>query len=458
MSVGNSRGCATLAFTTLVFALSHSYPATAVDTWLHTDDGCKFLAPFQGEPQRISFIWTGACVDGFVSGPGELSFGDRPFRYQGDFDKGRIVSGKLTIVAEVYEGEFKDNLPNGSGVLRLPDGGVLKARFVNGMPDGADVELTWPGGMRYRGQADTVSRQMSGKGVLEVGDGSVYEGEFKENRPEGVGVFTYPNGDVYRGSFVNGKLEGKGSILFSNQTRYEGEARAGLANGQGRMEFVTGDVYEGQFVTGKYHGEGKFRYASGDHYEGEFVSGMFHGTGTFTWKDGVQYTGQFLNGTRHGQGRKSSPTGEWQEGEWKNNQLNGKCHLEYSTFVYEGDCAGDRMSGRGRLTERDGVFYEGEFLDNTRHGRGVLRINDPEGTIIVYEGTFSRDVMDGPGTMSIGKVTLSGDFRANALQRGTITAANGRKFEIDLDAGEIVEVLKDGTKQPLDALPIDFDI
>ena len=45
-----------------------------------------------------------------------------------------------------------------------------------------------------------------GKGKIVFGNGSSYEGEVKDNNPEGLGVFTNVDGKSLKGTFSKGKL------------------------------------------------------------------------------------------------------------------------------------------------------------------------------------------------------------------------------------------------------------
>ena len=47
-------------------------------------------------------------------------------------------------------------------------------------------------------------------------DGSIYEGDWKNNRKEGKGLFYYNNGDRQMGDFSNNNPIGKHVILHSN--------------------------------------------------------------------------------------------------------------------------------------------------------------------------------------------------------------------------------------------------
>jgi hypothetical protein len=51
---------------------------------------------------------------------------------------------------------------------------------------------------------------MHGKGKLELPNGCFYEGEYRDDRKEGFGVFTWPDGRRYEGDWVDGKQEGEG--------------------------------------------------------------------------------------------------------------------------------------------------------------------------------------------------------------------------------------------------------
>jgi len=51
----------------------------------------------------------------------------------------------------------------------------------------------------------------------------VYEGEMKDGKPHGKGIYYKSNGDKYEGDFINGKMNGKGIFYYANKDRHEGE-------------------------------------------------------------------------------------------------------------------------------------------------------------------------------------------------------------------------------------------
>lgn len=420
--------------------------------WVMDANGCKFLNPASHD-SSFTISWTGQCVDGFVSGPGEVRAGSW-FAYRGEFSQGRIVNGTAEMNGSFYEGPFLDNLPNGPGMTRSTEGLVTMGTYQRGRLDPTMVEYTWPSRSRYRGQIHPQTLAMHGKGVMEYGDGSMYEGEFKENQREGAGVMKFPDGETHRGTFVGGRLEGQGSIVFANQARYEGELRAGEPSGPGRMEFADGTFCEGGFLAGKYHGKGKLKYASGAGYEGEFLAGERSGSGTLIYSDGVRYEGQFLYGRRHGAGRQTHPSGATYEGEWKGDQLTGKCRIAVEQSIYDGQCLDSKASGTGYLEDKEKrLVYRGEFAKDQFHGKGSLQAGE-----LAYEGAFKAGAIDGPGVLTLGKLVMRGEFKSGVMVRGTIAADDGRTFEIDLEKDEVLEVLDDGSKRPVDELPADITI
>lgn len=64
-------------------------------------------------------------------------------------------------------------------------------------------------GGRHRG------RQEAGRGRFTwADDGDVYEGEFKADKREGRGKFTFASGNVYEGEWKAGKKEGRGRFTW----------------------------------------------------------------------------------------------------------------------------------------------------------------------------------------------------------------------------------------------------
>lgn len=83
----------------------------------------------------------------------------------------------------IYEGEFKDDTPHGTGTLKFPDGGSYTGQFKDGI--------------------------INGQGTFVFKDGGNYFGEHKDGKPHGHGTLILSNGEKRVGKFKNGELIGK---------------------------------------------------------------------------------------------------------------------------------------------------------------------------------------------------------------------------------------------------------
>ena len=85
-------------------------------------------------------------------------------------------------------------------------------------------------------------------------------------------------------------------------TRYEGEFKDGKYHGQGVFTWSDGARYEGEWKDGNRHGQGVYTDDDG-RYEGEWKDCKFHGQGVMhTFADGRRYEGEFKDGKKYGQG------------------------------------------------------------------------------------------------------------------------------------------------------------
>ena len=59
----------------------------------------------------------------------------------------------------------------------------------------------------------TTDDKPNGKGLFKWPDGSSYEGDFTDGKRSGKGIFRFPNGEFYEGDFMDGSFTGFG-ILY----------------------------------------------------------------------------------------------------------------------------------------------------------------------------------------------------------------------------------------------------
>jgi len=88
-------------------------------------------------------------------------------------------------------------------------------------------------------------------------DGGKYVGEWKDNKRNGQGTFTWGAkskwaGDKYVGEHKNGLPNGQGTFTWANGDKYVGEFKDNKRTGEGILFFANGDVEEGIFKNNKF--------------------------------------------------------------------------------------------------------------------------------------------------------------------------------------------------------------
>ena len=154
-------------------------------------------------------------------------------------------------------------------------------------------------------------------------DGSIYEGEYKNGKPNGHGTWTsYDNKTIYDGEWKDGKKEGLGKLVITDKFNYSGPFENDCFSGTGGVLCDNlGNIYDGDFENGKFDGYGHYKMSNGDTYIGEFKGGLFHGKGQYNDKDGNLFDGEFKNGKKDGQGMLIKNNGEKIEGVYSNDVL-----------------------------------------------------------------------------------------------------------------------------------------
>lgn len=102
------------------------------------------------------------------------------------------------------------------------------------------------------------------------------------------------NGDVYVGQWKDGARNGRGKQFWKDGSYYEGYWENDMANGLGRVIHADGDVYEGEWVNDKPQGKGIYLHQDGASYTGEWLNDKQHGYGIERWIDGACYEGNFI--------------------------------------------------------------------------------------------------------------------------------------------------------------------
>ncbi|XP_053601493.1 alsin isoform X2 [Plodia interpunctella] len=149
----------------------------------------------------------------------------------------------------IYEGQWKDNLQNGYGVLKYTTGDIYEGYFKDGLCHGHGIkkqgDFTSSTATIYTGEWTSGVRQ--GYGVMDdIGKGEKYLGNWSDNKRHGCGLIVTLDGIYYEGLFMQDVLTGHGVMVFEDGTHYEGEFRsAGIFSGKGVLTFSSGDKIEG---------------------------------------------------------------------------------------------------------------------------------------------------------------------------------------------------------------------
>ncbi len=202
----------------------------------------------------LTVTWSGACVDGWVSGAGVST----------------IKLGAVEISR--YEGEMQHGLFNGQGTYYGPGGITVSGVFRDG---------------KIKGQ---VAITLAGRGH--------YEGGWDIDHKEGFGVETEANGLRFEGTFVNGKRNGHGVLTSPKGTRIEAEWKDGVIDGHGSA-VSPNNRFDGVFQNNRFNGPGVLVTKSGSRYEGNFRDGLPDGEGTLTKPGAPTVTGMWAHGCLH---------------------------------------------------------------------------------------------------------------------------------------------------------------
>lgn len=213
-------------------------------------------------------------------------------------------------------------------------------------------------------------------------EGWYYEGEVKDGKPEGQGIFYYVDGKPYKGGeFVGGILQGKGWFYESNGVKYKGEFKNDLPDGEGEVYYPNGQLsYKGTFAKGSFSGQGVIYFINGNKlYEGMFADGKYSGRGVMYREDGSKmYEGDFLDEKYNGEGR-----------------LYGANGILFQEGIFE---RGHLVEGK-TYSDKGNLFCEGEYgihsngVDSIKKGRVYYTSN-----YIVYDGVFpntGEKILDG---------------------------------------------------------------
>jgi len=202
--------------------------------------------------------------------------------YEGDLlngvRHGRGVAGYFNGC--VYTGDFRKGQEHGYAELRDAMGSLIyRGMFEHGRICGQGT-FYYPDGSVYRGEMREGTRH--GHGIIWYADGSVYEGDFSHGVRSGNGTFIAADASQYTGEWSNDVRHGKGTLKKCDGTVIDGLFKDNNPDGRCSVTFAAENAeYEGNFKDGLKDGRGTYRFGAYQAvYEGRFARDVIGGTGT----------------------------------------------------------------------------------------------------------------------------------------------------------------------------------
>ncbi|KAK1876503.1 Alsin [Dissostichus eleginoides] len=187
------------------------------------------------------------------------------------YKEGRLKEAK-------YEGHWLSGKPNGSGVLKWPDGRIYTGTFKNGLEDGF-------------GEFVATNKTLN--------KNDQYQGHWKDGKMHGLGTYSYASGEVYDGCFQDSMRHGhgmlrSGKLNTSSPSVFIGQWLQDKKTGYGVLDDITkGEKYMGMWQDHQRQGNGVVVTQFGLYYEGAFKENKMMGTGILLSEDDTTYEGEF---------------------------------------------------------------------------------------------------------------------------------------------------------------------
>ena len=146
-----------------------------------------------------------------------------------------------------------------------------------------------------------------------------YEGEWLNNRKDGIGIEFYKDGSKFQGEHKNGVKHGIGTYIWEDGSMYQGEWKYNLMDGYGIYKFKDGSICQGYWFSNQLNGFGKLTLAQVKCYIGFFKKDYKSGFGLLFWfKEKKAFVGFWKNNKQDGLGKfiynEKIKYGTWKQG------------------------------------------------------------------------------------------------------------------------------------------------
>ena len=228
-------------------------------------------------------------------------------------------------------------------------------------------------------------------------------------------------GNISPKKYLSDNKRRKFPRLIQGDFSYEGEWKNGKRDGLGIYIKKNTAKFIGYFTNDYVNGFGKLIDNNGDEYIGYWVKSLANGIGIYSKKKIISYKGWWKNDKQDKFGIEVWPKLDF-IGDYSNGVKEGYGIMNIKDGIYEGEMKGGNFNGIGKFVFNDKRRYEGEFKNNKMDGYGILYL--PENKIFV--GHFKDDLQDGFGVYYTNKRIYVG-FWQNMLLEGEVIIIEGNK-------------------------------
>lgn len=129
---------------------------------------------------------------------------DVPVTYEGQWKANKKSGIGIQIYENVgtYNGYWEEGERHGEGVMTYTNQDVYSGNWENGKKTGKGTYIFFKTHEKYNGIFKN-GQMVNGKWLLP--NGSYYEGNFNNNKPNGIGVWKFSNGNVVNGHYSQAK-------------------------------------------------------------------------------------------------------------------------------------------------------------------------------------------------------------------------------------------------------------
>ncbi len=186
----------------------------------------------------------------------------------------------------------------------------------------------------------------------------------------GYSVFKYGDGSLYNGYFKDGKLDSLGMMFYSDKRTYHGELKNNSFNGNGYYKWKSGSSHFGKWKNGLQSGLGIEKDPSGTILSaGEFLEGKIVKKLSFEKhkKNPKNCTGNCVDGI----GKLMNVDSVNYLGIFKDKKII-LGHIQSKQYLYDGEIKNNIPHGYGQIKYLDiNEYFMGYFNNGKKHGIGI---------------------------------------------------------------------------------------